>query len=76
MNGSAASYLVGAVTNPTGVTADLSHDFDTSTMPAPDYQAFLQGQFKVAISGTAVASFTVGNPNADMVSTFHFVAYK
>src|SRR5438270_10424986 len=40
MNGSAASYLVGAVTNPTGVTADLSHDFDTTSMTAPDYQAF------------------------------------
>ena len=76
MNGSTGSYPAGSIASVSGTAATMTSTFDTTSMTTADYQSFLGGQFKVALTGTAVPSFSTGNPNADMLATFEFAAFE
>jgi hypothetical protein len=83
MNGSGNAYPVGSVAGPTGAgPLSLTVAFDSSSMTSADYTAFLQGQFKVIVSGTATSGSNgfndtnTTNETATIDATFGFIAYE
>jgi hypothetical protein len=83
MNGSGNTYAVGSIAGPTGAgPVTLAVAFDSTSMTSADYTAFLQGQFKVVVAGTATSGsggFNNSNPTSETATfdaTFGFIAYE
>ena len=76
VNDSGNTYDVGHVTNPTGVgPVTVTTSFDWTAVSAADQARMLNGSFKVALRGTAAATFAGKNADATLDLTFTFSAF-
>ncbi len=76
MNGTSALYYAAQVTNPIGSSISMDPGFDSGSMPAEDRTSFMQGQFKVVLTGTTAPGFDTANASADLIATLAFHAYE
>jgi hypothetical protein len=77
MNGTANSFSVGHVTNPTGAgPVNLAVDFDSSKVTGQDHAALMNGGFRVVIRGSAAGGFASRNADAALQNTFTFKALE
>jgi hypothetical protein len=70
------SYIVGAVNNPTGTTANIAITFASDDIADQDWAKFLGGGFKVVIRGTAAPDFASKGAKADLQLAFTFAAFE
>lgn len=77
LNGS-ATYAAGYFPpTPSGASYNGVSTFDSTTMPQADYALFVGGQFKIAVQGSAAASFAgAGITNGSLDVVFQFEAFK
>jgi hypothetical protein len=71
------TYAAGHVMNPTGAgPVTMSPTFEWSMVAAQDVPPFLNGSFKVVLSGTAATNFSGLGADAAMQVTFTFTAFQ
>ncbi len=77
MTDSNNTYVVGTITNPTGLGPDdVAVTFDGGQVSATDYPKFLNGSFLVVLTGTANPMYMGKMAKASVQATFTFEAFQ